>query len=132
MKSRTYRFTEKDPVCGEVMNMVDQAGLRGPKNVSKVAILATLAHGTVDGILYGDTKRPQNATVMKIATALGFKREWVRDVDNWDVETELVAARKWIKQQRELMAQERKGLVKRKSRKKGAPKLKLVKGGKAA
>ena len=128
MKSRTYRFTEKDPVCGEVMNMVDQAGLRGKQHVGKIAILATIAHGTAEGILYGDTKRPRNDTVMKIATALGFKREWVRDVDNWKVEDELVAARKWIKQQRALMDQEAKSKPRvKKKRAKGKPKLRLVK-----
>lgn len=128
MKSRTYRFTEKDPVCGEVMNMVDQAGLRGKKHIAKIAALATIAHGTAEGILYGDTKKPRNDTVMKIATALGFRREWIRDVDNWDVETELKAARAWIKKQREEMAAEAKSRVKKKPKraKKGKPNLKLV------
>ena len=63
MRSRTYRFTEKDPVCGEIMNMVEQRGLRGKQHTGKIAILATKAKATIDGILYGDTKRPQNATV---------------------------------------------------------------------
>lgn len=125
MKSRTYRFTEKDPVCGEIMDMVDSSGLRGKQHIGKIALLATKAHGTIEGILYGDTRRPQNATVMSIATALGFKRTWVRDVDNWNLEDELAAARKWIKQQRALQSQE----PKRKPKKKRAKKtnLRLVK-----
>lgn len=107
MKSRTYMFVEKDPVCHEVMDMVDQAGLRGPKKTGLIATLATLAKATVDGLLYGDTKQPRNSTVMKIATALGFKRTFVRDVDNWSVEDELKAAKAWIKKQRKLMEEAR-------------------------
>lgn len=119
MKSRTYRFTEKDPVCGEVMLMVDQAGLRGKQHVGKIALLATKAHGTIEGILYGDTKRPQNATIMSIATALGFVRTWQRTTNKFDLEAELERARVYIRAQRKLLdkAPKKKTAKKRKARK---------------
>lgn len=96
---RTYRFTEKDPVCGEVMNLVDEAGLRGKKNTGKIAVLATLAKGTVDALLYGDTKRPRNSTVMAIATSLGYVRTWQRTTNKFDLEAELKDARQFIRDQ---------------------------------
>ena len=109
MKKRTYNFTNKDPVCDELANLVDAAGLRGKKNIGKVAMLATVAYGTVDGILYGETKKPRHDTVMAIATAMGFERKWVASGDkSWNLEEQLDLARKFIKKQRELMAQERK------------------------
>lgn len=128
MRSRTYRFTEKDPVCHEVMDMVDQAGLRGKQHTGKIAILATKSKATIDGILYGDTKRPQNATVMSIATALGFKRTWTRDVDNWNVTDELKAAREYIRRERKRMAEgkPKKKTAVRKRPRKAKPNLRLV------
>ena len=126
MKKRTYNFTNKDPVCDELGNLVDAVGLRGRKNIGKIAMLATVAYGTVDGILYGDTKKPQNATVMANATAMGFTRKWVVDSDTkWNLEEQLTAARAFIKKEREKMAQDRKG-KKRVVKKKKTTNLKLV------
>jgi hypothetical protein len=118
MKSRTYRFGEKDPVCGEIMNMVDQAGLRGKHNVAKIATLATKAVATIDGILYGDTKSPHNATVMSIATALGFERTWQRTTNKFDLAAELEKARAYIRAQRKLMEKARPAKKKRKRKEK--------------
>lgn len=131
MRSRTYRFTEKDPVCDEIMNMVDAVGLRGKHNTGKVAILATKAKATIDGILYGDTRRPQNATVMSIATALGFERKWVTTSGKWKLEEELAAARTFIKAERKRMAKEnpvprKKRTARKRATKKGKPHLRLV------
>jgi hypothetical protein len=94
MRSRTYRFTKKDPVCDELMSMVDQVGLRGKQHIGKIALLATKGYGTIEGILYGDTCRPQNATIMSIATALGFERKWVSG-GAINIESELRDARAW-------------------------------------
>lgn len=133
LKKRTYNFTNKDPVCDELANMVDAVGLRGKKHIGKIATLATCAYGTVEGILYGDTKKPRNDTIMSIATALGFERQWVTSgAGRWNLEEELEKARVFIKKQRELMAQEAKGkkpkkkTAARKRVKKGKPNLRLV------
>lgn len=114
MRSRTYRFGEKDPVCGEIMSMVDQVGLRGKQHIGKIAILATKAHGTIEGILYGDTRRPQNATIMSIATALGFERTWSRANGKFDIETELKAAKEYIRAERKRMERNGKKTVRKK------------------
>lgn len=126
MRSRTYRFTKKDPVCDEIMSMVDQVGLRGKQHIGKIATLATKAHGTIEGILYGDTCRPQNATIMSIATALGFERKWV-SAGKMDFDAELIAAKAFIKAERKRMSQETPRPAKKKKRAKGKPSLRLVK-----
>jgi hypothetical protein len=130
MRSRTYNFIDKDPCCGELMDLVDRVGLRGPKNVGKVATLAGVAYGTADGILYGDTKKPRNDTVMKIGTALGFSREWVQSDKKWELMSELEKAREWNKSERERMKKEREKTATKKKRKAKArkkPNLRLVK-----
>lgn len=129
MRSRTYRFTDKDPVCGEVMLMVEQVGMRGKQYTGRIAILATKSKATIDGILYGDTKRPQNATVMSIATALGFERTWQRTSNKRDLNDELRLAREYIRKERIRMRKEDPRPHKKTARKKraaGKPKLRLV------
>lgn len=125
MRRRTYNFVNKDPVCDELANLVDAVGLRGPKNTGKIAILATCAKATVDGILYGDTKKPQNATVMGIATALGYERRWHIAGGKWNLEDELVKAREFIKAQKKLMEKAKKKPARKRAAKKGGH-LKLV------
>lgn len=124
MKSRTYRFIKKDPICDEIATLVDDAGLRGKHNTGKVAILATLAKATVDNLLYGDTRSPQNRTIMSIATALGYERSWKRTTNKFDVEAELAKARAYIKEQRKLIAEANKRAGKKPRKRK--PALKLV------
>lgn len=124
MRKRTYNFRDKDPVCDELANLVDAAGLRGRKNIGKVATLASLAHGTVDGILYGETKKPRHDTVMSIGTAMGFERKWVAsDAKSWNLEEQLELAKAWRKKERERMAKENEGKPKRKPAKKRTLKL---------
>lgn len=129
MRSRTYRFTDKDPVCGEIMTMVEEVGMRGKQYTGRIAILATKSKATIDGILYGDTKRPQNATVMSIATALGFERTWQRTSNKRDLTDELRLAREYIRKERIRMRKENPRPHKKTARKKratGKPKLRLV------
>lgn len=124
---RTYNYVDKDPICDEVANLVDEAGLRGKKNCAKIATLATLATATVENLLYGGTKRPQNRTIMAIATSLGFERRWQRTSNKWDLEEELIKARAFIAAERKKRAKElerERGKKKRKPRKK--TKLRLV------
>lgn len=99
---RSYRFKDKDPVCDEIATLVEDAGLKGKQHVDKIATLATLANGTVDALLYGETRLPRNSTIMAIATSLGFERRWQRTTNKWDLEAELAKAREFIKAQRRL------------------------------
>lgn len=129
MLRRTYHFVNKDPVCDELANLVDSVGLRGKKHTGKIAILATCAKATVDGILYGETRKPRHDTVMSIATALGFQRTWSLVGTKWNLEEELAKAREFIKKQKALMAKAdkpKKKTARKRPPKKGKPKLSLV------
>ncbi len=112
---RTYRFTDKDPVCDELKTVVQDMGLF--KNLAHVADLANLHKSTVSNLFHGKTRKPQNATCMAILTSLGYKREIVkaRDVD---VEKELEFARAWNKKERDRVAaaREKSPLVKKRKR----------------
>jgi hypothetical protein len=100
---RTYRFTDKDPVVDELRTMVKDAGL--DKRLEILAELASLHKSTPKNLFHGDTKRPQNATVMAIAHATGHKRQWVKD-RSINVDEELVFARKWNAREQEKRAAE--------------------------
>lgn len=133
---RTYSFKDKDPVCDEIATLVDDAGLRGKKNVAKIALLATLATGTVDALLYGETKKPRNSTIMAIATSLGYERTWKRAGNKWSLEEELAKAKEFIKAQNKLRKKMQDDAPKKKRkprkpplrarRRKGKPYLRLV------
>jgi hypothetical protein len=114
---RTYRFTDKDPICGEVQTVVQDVGLF--KNLKHVAELANVHPSTVKNLFHGGTRRPQNATIMAILTSLGYKREIVKARD-LDVEKELEFARAWNKKERERVAAAREKMPKLAKKKKRA------------
>jgi hypothetical protein len=93
---RTYRFIDKDPVIGELRYIIEKEGLF--KRLYHVATMASLNPATVKNLFYGDTRRPQNATVMALITSLGWERKFVKG-KKVDFDKELVLARAWNKQQ---------------------------------
>jgi hypothetical protein len=111
---RTYRFIDKDPVCDELRTLVQDEGLYTRLKI--LAELTNLAHSTLHNLFHGGTRRPQNATAMAIGTALGYKREWVKE-RKLDVEKELEFARAWnIKERKRLEAAREKDKPTRKRR----------------
>lgn len=97
---RKYRFIDKDPVCDELRTLVTDRGLID--ELARVAELAGLAPSTVYNLFNGETKKPQNRTVMGIATSIGYRREWVSQ--DFNLEQELAAARKWNAKEKERVA----------------------------
>jgi len=97
---RNYRFIDKDPVCDELRTLVTDRGLID--QLARVAELAGLSPTTVHNLFNGETKKPQNRTVMGIASSVGYRREWV-SLD-FDLEKELAAARKWNAKEKERVA----------------------------
>jgi len=95
--NRTYRWRDKDPVCDELRTMLQDVGLYN--RLGHVAILSGRSLGTIKGIFHGETKRPQNNTIMSIATSAGFDRKWVRE-RKFNIEEELVIARAWNKKEK--------------------------------
>jgi hypothetical protein len=102
---RTYRFTDKDPIAGELQTLLEDEGLF--KNLKAVSELSGLHISTLKNLFHGSTKRPQNATAMAIATSIGYKRgPWMKARD-LNVEQELEFARKWNQKERERREKER-------------------------
>lgn len=67
MKKRTYNFIDKDPIIDKLRTMIKQTGM----SHQEVAIEAGLSHVTLYNWFYGDTKKPQFATVMCVVRACG-------------------------------------------------------------
>jgi hypothetical protein len=94
---RTYRFTDKDLVVDELHTILDDEGLFA--RLKHVAELASLHPQTLQNLFHGSTRRPQNATVMAIITAVGWERKFVR-ARKLNIDEELVLARAWNKREK--------------------------------
>lgn len=112
---RTYRFIDKDPVKDKLQTMLQDEGLFGKKNMSRVAALASLSPSTLDNLFFGDTRKPQHATVMAIVTACGYEMEFKR-ARKLNFEEELVFARQWNKKQAARLAMDPDRVKARKKR----------------
>lgn len=94
---RPYNFIDKDPVIDEVRTVVQDEGLI--KKLGIVADLSSLSKATIDSWFNGDTKRPQNASIMAVMISLGYQRTWKKE-RKVDVDRELELARAWLKRER--------------------------------
>lgn len=124
--TRSYNFVEKDPEIDRFRTLWQKDRI---KEVD-LAILAGLASTTVRNMFGGKTRAPQHKTFAKMAGALGYKYDLVRD-EKPDYENEIPKARDEFKAYRILQARKRareaggqtiraaaKKLDKRRSRKK--------------
>jgi hypothetical protein len=117
---RTYRFMDKDPVKDELQTILQDEGLFGKgKKLGQVATLANLSPQTLDNLFFGDTRRPQNATVMAIITAVGYQRKFVKE-RKLNVEAELEFARAWNKKEEARLAKARATEPKKRRKRKTA------------
>jgi transcriptional regulator with XRE-family HTH domain len=73
--TRSYNFIDKDPECDRFRTLYRQEHIKE----SDLAVLAGLAVTTVKNMFGGKTRRPQHATFAKMAGALGYKYDLVRD-----------------------------------------------------
>lgn len=68
---RNYRFIDKDPICDALRTVIrSQEHLKN----HHVHQITGVAAQTIDGWLDGATRRPQNATVCQVTSALGYVR----------------------------------------------------------
>ena len=65
----SYSFIDKDPIIDYVRTVVTDSG----KYVGDIAKESGVAEATIRGWLYGDTKRPQAATINAVLMACGHK-----------------------------------------------------------
>jgi hypothetical protein len=112
---RTYRFIDKDPVKDKLQTMLQDEGLFNKNKLGRVATLASLAKSTVDNLFFGDTRKPQHATVMAIVTACGYEMEF-KKARKLNFEEELVFARAWNKKQEKRLAADPERIRARKRR----------------
>jgi hypothetical protein len=76
---RSYMFRGKDPVVDEIRTiMQDSYGEKlDNKAMKDVEQNGGPTAGTIRNWLFGDTKRPQNASIEAAGRAIGMKRVWV-------------------------------------------------------
>jgi len=81
--NRSYNYIDKDPECDRFRTLWQKERI---KEVD-LAVLAGLSPSTVKNMFGGQTRRPQHATFAKMAGALGYKYDLVReDTPNYDKE----------------------------------------------
>lgn len=79
---KAYRFTGKDPAIAELRGQI-QSTIGNQKISHKKLREMEQAGGPsttcMNNWFFGETRRPQNATLEAAGRALGFKRVWVKD-----------------------------------------------------
>lgn len=93
---RTYRFMEKDPVIGEMQTLLKNEGLFNKLDIAHQ--LSGVATQTLNNWFFGDTRSPQNRTLMAVATSLGYQRQFIKS-RKLDIDRELKIAAAWAVRQ---------------------------------
>ena len=129
---REYRFMDKDPIKDEMQTALSDVGFKSKKEMEHLAILANVSKQTVTNLFWGDTKRPQNATVEGLLRAAGLERQIVQVRKIKDIDAELEIARAFNKKEAERVARANaksgSGKKRRPSKrpKRGRPNLRVV------
>jgi hypothetical protein len=105
---RSYEFIDKDPVIERIREMIEKERLL--KKPGIVHELSGVSRQTIHNWFYGETRRPQYATVMAVAGSLGYQPNF-RQVERIDVEAERKAAAKWRARQEAKIAAAKASLI---------------------
>lgn len=100
--SRVYNVQDRDPEIERFEKMVKQEHIKD----SDLAVLAGLASATVHKMFDGTTRMPRHSTFAKIAGAIGYKYDLVREQEP-DYQHEIPKARQQFKDYRALLAKRR-------------------------
>lgn len=107
--SRVVNVVDRDPEIGRMEALFDKEKIKE----SDLAVLAGLSPSTVSNMFSKEkTRRPQHVTYTKMAGALGFKYELVRDAKP-NYADELPKAREQFKAYRQFQAKQRERQAKR-------------------
>jgi transcriptional regulator with XRE-family HTH domain len=98
--TRSYNFIDKDPEIDRFRTIWQKEHIKE----TDLAVLAGLASSTIGNMFGGKTRKPQHATFAKMAGALGYKYDLVRDGDAPDYESELPKAREQFKEHKAALA----------------------------
>lgn len=99
---RSYNFVDKDPEIDRFRTLRQKDHLKD----SDLAVLAGCAVTTVSNMFGGKTRKPQHATFAKLAGAMGYKYDLVRD-ERPDYEAEVPKAKEQFKAYRTLLIKKR-------------------------
>jgi len=69
----SYLFVDKDPIIDELRTLLKNEDWR------KLADASGVSYATLANWFYGDTKRPQHATIMAVLRAAGYNMQIVRE-----------------------------------------------------
>lgn len=73
MLYRTYLFTDKDPIIDEMRTAFQTSG----KSIGEISRDSGLAESTIRNWFYGETERPQFASIQAFMRAVGFTMQAV-------------------------------------------------------
>ena len=74
----SYSFRTKDPVIDELRTLFKDEGLMHKDGFKEIHARGAATPSTYKSWFSGKCRRPQNATVMATAHALGYDRKWVK------------------------------------------------------
>jgi transcriptional regulator with XRE-family HTH domain len=100
---RTWHEIDRDPECDRLASLRRRERIKD----NDLAVIAGLAGSTVKNLVGGKTRRPQHATFAKMAAALGYKYDLVRD-EKPDYATEIPKAKEEFKAYRAALAKKKK------------------------
>lgn len=98
--TRSYNFVDKDPEIDRFRTLWQKEHIKE----NDLAVLSGLAASTVTNMFGGQTRRPQHATFAKMASAMGYKYDLVREGDKPDYDSELPKAREQFKEHKAALA----------------------------
>lgn len=70
---KSYVFQDKDPMIDYIRTIIAESKV----TLTKISQDSGVSHNTIAKWLYGDTKRPQAASINAVLRALGYKLEVV-------------------------------------------------------
>ena len=71
---RSYNFVDKDPVIDELRTVIQREGFMKKGGLSKLSTLSGVSYSCYENWFFGETKRPQNASIEATARAMGYRR----------------------------------------------------------
>lgn len=110
--TRSYNFIDKDPEIDRFRTFWQKEHIKE----NDLAVLAGLSESTVHNMFGGKTRRPQHATFAKMAGALGYKYDLVRDHAP-DYGKEIPQAKEQFRDHKALLARRREREERRAARK---------------
>ena len=71
---KTYSFVDKDPVIDELRSVLNKKHT----TIQQLSLDSSVSKTTIRNWFYGETRKPQHATVNAVARAMGYTLKLVR------------------------------------------------------